>query len=199
MVSHADRERARRLALIGAASFALFASAFASGCSRRQNLVDEPDAGNGLTPVLTCDGGIPEVPDSGLASGELVACAERPVGECQGANDFPCEFEHFFQEVVSACQTRADCPAGGCVEAQMGADGCVRSLHMTEPDPVFVACLVESFGAYRCPCGETFARRFLGVANNGCHRSCGTGEQICPGGETCVEGICRMIGAGGGG
>jgi hypothetical protein len=174
------------------------ASGFANGCSRQQNLVDEPDAGAGIGTPPTCDGGIPEVADSGLESTELVACAERELGNCQGSNDFPCEFEFWFQEVVAACQESAECRAGGCVEAQMAADGCVTSVHMTEPDPLFVACLVESFGAHRCPCGETFARRYLGPST-GCHRPCGTGEQICPDGEQCLEGICRPAGAGGSG
>jgi hypothetical protein len=68
---------------------------------------------------------------------------------------------------------------------------------MTEPDPDFVACLVEELGAYRCPCGETFARRYLGPSS-GCRRPCGTGEHICPGGEVCVDGVCQPADAGGG-
>ncbi|HVR21137.1 MAG TPA: hypothetical protein VMS65_15600 [Polyangiaceae bacterium] len=200
MVSQPDRERARRVAALTAAvAVALLAGGVANGCSRSQNLIDEPDSGSGVTMTPVCDGGIPEVADSGIASEELVACAERPLGACQGSNDFPCEFESWFRDVVSVCQNQADCRAGGCVEAQMGADGCVRSVHMTEPDPIFVACLVESFGAYRCPCGETFARQYLGVANTGCHRPCGTGEEICPSGELCIEGICRPGDAGDGG
>ena len=199
MVPNIDRRRARRVvALIGLTLAVLAASALANGCSREQNLVDEPDSGSLVSGPPTCDGGIPEVEDSGVTSPELVACADRPLGNCQGSNDFPCEFEVLFQEVVAACQDRAECKASGCVEAQMGADGCVSSLHMSEPDPAYVACLVESFGAYRCPCGETFARRYLGP-NQGCHRPCGTGEEICPGGETCIDGFCEPVGAGGGG
>ena len=204
MVSHPDRKRARRPALIGSA--ALVSAALVSlsgagaftGCSREQNLVDEPDAGSGIAATPRCDAGIPEVADSGLESTELVACGDRELGNCQGSNDFPCEFEFWFQEVVTACQESAECRPGGCVEAQMGADGCVASVHMSEPDPFFVACLVESFGAYRCPCGETFARRYLGPTT-GCHRPCGTGEQICPDSDQCIDGICRPAGAGGGG
>jgi hypothetical protein len=175
-----------------------FALAVASACSREQNLVDEPDSGSIVTPTPSCDGGIPEVADSGLESPELAACAERPLGNCQGSNDFPCEFERWFQDVAASCQREATCRAGGCLEAVMGDDGCVSGVNMSEPDPVFVACLVESFGAYRCPCGATSARRYLGPST-GCHRPCDTGEHICPSGETCVNGICEPSGSGGGG
>jgi hypothetical protein len=184
--------------LIAALALALAAGAVASACSRQQNLVDEPDSGSTVTAPPTCDGGIPEVADSGVASEELVACAERPLGNCQGSNDFPCGFEPWFDEVVTACQGSATCPASGCVEATMGDDGCVSSIGMTVPDDEFVACLVESFGAYRCPCTMTSTRRFLGPGG-GCHRPCDTGERICPGGETCVNGFCEPAGAGGGG
>ncbi len=199
MVPQPDFRRARRSFLIAAGALALVVGSSASACSRQQNLVDEPDSGSSVTALPSCDGGIPEVADSGIASEELVTCAERPLGDCQGANDFPCEFEFWFGEVVAACQSRATCPAKGCVEATMGSDGCVTSIGMTEPQDEFVACLVESFGAYRCPCGMTFARRFLGLGASGCHRPCGTGEQICPSGETCVDGFCEPSGAGDGG
>lgn len=200
MVSHADSERARRRATVAAAAFGLIAGASAFGaCSRQQNLVDEPDSGSTVTALPSCDGGIPEVPDSGIASDELVACGDRPLGDCQGSNDFPCEFESWFQKVVTACQDRAVCPAKGCVEATMGSDGCVNGVGMTEPDPEFVACMVEQFGAYRCPCGMTSARRFVGLGAGSCERRCGTGEFDCPSGETCVDGICEPSGAGGGG
>lgn len=185
--------------MIVAFALALAASAVASACSREQNLVDEPDSGSTVTAPPTCDGGIPEVADSGIANDELTACAERPIGACQGSNDFPCGFEPWFNEVVTACQRSATCPASGCVEATMGDDGCVTSIGMTEPSDELIACLVESFGAYRCPCGMTSARRFLGLGASGCHRPCDTGEHICPSGQTCVNGFCEPIGAGGGG
>jgi hypothetical protein len=185
--------------LIGSALAAVVAAgSVTNACSREQNLVDDYDPGVGIGATPTCDGGIPEVPDAGLDHEALTACAERPVGNCQGANDFPCEFEAWVREVVSACQERAECRAGGCIEAQMGDDGCVTSVHMTEPDPLFVECVVESFGAYRCPCGATSARRYLGPST-GCHRLCATGERICPDGDRCIEGICRPAGAGGAG
>lgn len=187
--------------MIGAVAFALLAGASATGigCSRQQNLVDEPDSGSTVSALPTCDGGIPEVADSGITSEELALCADRPLGDCQGSNDFPCEFEFWFQSVVTACQDRATCPAKGCVEATMGEDGCVNGVGMTEPDPEFVACLVESFGAYRCPCGVTSARRFVGLNAGSCERRCGTGEFDCPSGETCVDGLCQPSDAGDGG
>ena len=197
MVSHAKSGRARRAALIGAGVLALFSSALGNACSREQNLVDEPDSGSNVPGPRACDGGIPEV-DSGVASVELTPCAERPLGDCEGANDFPCEFDPWFQSVVESCQAQSDCHAAGCVEAHVGENGCVESLHMTEPQSALIECLVETLGAYRCPCGITLARRYLGVST-GCGRPCTTGEQICPGGETCVDGICQPIGAGGGG
>jgi hypothetical protein len=198
MVSHGKPKRARRIALTALGAW-LGIATVAFGCSRKQNLVDEPDAGGTVTGTPVCDGGIPEVPDSGIESDELVACADRPVGDCQGSNDFPCEFELWFRDVIDACQDRAACNAAGCVEAATSGDGCVTSINMTEPDSTFVSCLVETFGAYRCPCGVTSARRFLGLTNSGCHRPCGTGEEICPSGETCVDGFCEPSGAGGGG
>jgi hypothetical protein len=199
MVSNARPERARALTVVVAGTLVAAASALGGACSRRQNLVDEPDSGSSVRTPPSCDGGVPEVVDSGILSEELTACPERPIGNCQGSNDFPCEFEFWFGEVVAACQERIDCPAAGCVEAEMGEDGCVSSLNMTEPDPAFVACLIENFGAYRCPCGTTSARRFLGVTNTGCRRPCGTGEFTCYSGETCVDGFCEPGGAGGGG
>jgi hypothetical protein len=201
VVSHSHRGRARRRALVAAGALALIAGASGAGfaCSRQQNLVDEPDSGSTVTAAPSCDAGVPEVPDSGIASEELVLCADRPLGDCQGSNDFPCEFEFWFQQVVTACQNQAACPASGCVEATTGEDGCVNAIGMSEPNPDFVACLVEQFGAYRCPCGVTSARRFIGVGASGCHRPCGTGEHICPAGETCVDGFCEPSGAGGGG
>jgi hypothetical protein len=199
VVPNVDRKRIRGAApLIGLALVTLVASPLGNACSRAQNLVDEPDGGSLISGLPTCDAGIPEVEDSGITGPELAPCTDRPLGDCQGSNDFPCDFEGLFREVVATCQAQAECTASGCVEAQMGADGCVSSIHMTEPDPAFVACLVESFGAYRCPCGETFARRYLGPSQ-GCHRPCGTGEHICPSGETCVDGFCEPIGAGGSG
>ena len=67
-----------------------------------------------------------------------------------------------------------------------------------KPFARLVRLLVESFGAYRCPCGATSARRYLGPST-GCHRPCDTGEQICPSGETCVNGICEPFATGDGG
>jgi hypothetical protein len=199
MVSNADPGRAsRRSALVVVGALVLASSLLGQACSRRQNLVDERDSGGTITPPPACDEDIPEVLDSGIQSEELALCAERPFGDCQGSNDFPCEFELWFQSVVDACQASSTCRPGGCVEAQVDDSGCVKSVHMTEADSAFVACLVETFGAYRCPCGVTAARRFLGVSS-GCHRPCGTGEQICPSGETCIDGFCEPSGAGGGG
>jgi hypothetical protein len=137
--------------------------------------------------------------DSGIASDELVACADRPVGDCQGSNDFPCQFESLFHQVAMSCRDRAECRASGCVEGRMGESGCLESVHMTDPDPDFVQCVVEAFGGIRCPCGTTSASRYLGP-NPGCGpRRCGTAEQICGAGEVCVDAICEPIGAGGAG
>jgi len=199
MVSHPDTRRARRAASLAAVGGLVLISSVLGHCSRRQNLVDERGTGGTITTPPTCDGGIPEVLDSGIQSEELALCDERPVGACQGSNDFPCEFELWFRDVVAACQERVDCPAAGCVEARTGDDGCVASVHMTEADAAFVACMVEMFGAYRCPCGITAARRYLGVASSGCRRPCATGEQPCFSGETCIDGFCEPAGAGGGG
>ena len=183
-IAHSRRERLSPLSLARGAAFVLVVL----GCSRRGELFDRPDASLGVNP--TVDASVPLVEDSGIDDPSLPACAERPVGDCQGANDFPCSFEPWMYEVAAACQDATDCRANDWVEVRTGENGCVSEIRMVEPHPDYVACLVETFGQYSCPCDETAAAYFLGLGNNGCEPPCGVGEFPCPSGQSCVAGMC---------
>jgi hypothetical protein len=163
-----------------------------AACSRRSELFDRPDASVGGPSSL--DASIPEVEDSGIDDPSLPACGERPTGNCQGANDFPCSFEPWMYEVAVQCQTETGCHADDWVEVRTGDDGCVSAIHMTVPEPDYIACLVETFGHFSCPCEATGAAYFLGLGNDGCAEPCDTGEFPCPAGESCIAGTCEPDG-----
>jgi len=182
MVPNAHRGRERLPALSLALALAL------AGCSRRGELFDRPDASLDASP--TVDASIPVVEDSGIDDPSLPACRERPTGDCQGANDFPCSFEPWMYEVAAACQEATDCRTNDWVEVRTGPDGCVSEIRMVEPRADYIACLVETFGSYACPCQETAAAYFLGLGNDGCEPPCGVGEFPCPSGQSCVAGMC---------
>jgi hypothetical protein len=59
------------------------------------------------------------------------------------------------------------CATNGWLEVKMGADGCVVEIGMTEPNDEIVACLLEEFGAVRCPCGAGEITYFFGLSNQG--------------------------------
>lgn len=187
MVSNADGRRASVPALTAVAR-ALPLAVLALACSRKSELFDRPDASLDATP--TVDAAIPLVEGSGIDDPTLPACGERPTGDCQGANDFPCSFERWMYDVAAACQLATDCRTNDWVEVRMGGDGCVSEIRMVEPQADYVACLVETFGQYACPCEETAAAYFLGLGNEGCEAPCGTGEFPCPAGQSCVAGEC---------
>jgi hypothetical protein len=183
MVSNADRRRANVSALSVASALAL--SSFA--CSRQSELLDRPDASLDAAP--TVDASIPVVEGSGIDDPSLPACVDRPTGDCQGANDFPCSFEPWMYRVAAACQEATDCRTNDWVEVRTGSDGCVSEIRMVEPRADYVACLVETFGHYSCPCEETAAAYFLGLGNEGCEPAC-SDEFPCPVGLICVAGKC---------
>lgn len=160
-------------------------------CSRKAEIENVPDAG----PVMIIepprpDGGIPPVADAPLENPEGLACGERPLqAECRGADDFPCDFDGWFQNLAEICQRRSEC-TDGWVEATLGVDGCAAELRMEDPDPPYVACIAEALRQYRCPCSDVIGSRFLGLGHGECSAQCGTGELRCPPGSTCREALC---------
>lgn len=184
----------RRLRL-GAALWLLAALA----CSRRAEIADEPDGGLVRPNVPSDDAGLESV-DAGLGGEEFARCAERMSAPgCRGTNDFPCNFQAWVSEVVAECQVASGCRSNGRVLVEMGEDGCVADLLMSEPNADFVRCAGERFGSHRCECRAQRVEEILGYGNAGCLEPvrC-TGESRCPEGEQCVEGYCeREVGSGG--
>lgn len=160
-------------------------------CSRRAEIENAPDAGEVIvTEPPRPDGGVPVVADAPLDNAEGLTCAERPIQqECQGANDFPCDFDGWLQNLAEQCQRRTEC-TDGWVEVQLASEGCAAELRMEDPDPPYVACLTEELSKYRCPCGEALGARFLGLGHGDCSSACGTGELRCPPGTTCQQAQC---------
>ena len=187
MVSH-PAERGHLARALIASLVALLAFA----CSRQLELYDEPDAGAApIGGVPQPPDEIPEVVDSGVGGEERVACAARPTGKCQGANDFPCDFGGWVERAVDQCQLATDCQANDWVRVELAADGCVAAIGMVEPQPAFVACLAEEFGSFGCPqCGAMAATSYLGEGNAGCIVSCESDED-CDANEFCENGYCQ--------
>jgi hypothetical protein len=187
MVSHAHEQRHLARALS-----ALLLALWAGACSRQLELYDEPDAsvapvGNG--PQAPED--IPEVVDSGVTGGERAACAERPTGKCQGANDFPCDFSGWVERTMRQCEAAADCRANGWVRVSLASDGCVSAIGMVVPEPTFVACLAQEFGSFGCTqCGAMEAVHYLGEGNNGCITACESDDD-CDAEQLCQNGYCQ--------
>jgi hypothetical protein len=198
MVSHAERRRAFRPALITVVALSAWA------CSRHADIQDEPDGGTNLGPSAPQpDAGIPAVEDTGLDDPSLLACADRPEAEngaCRGANDFPCDFSGWVPLLAEQCQTETGCVTNGWVEIELGDDGCASELRMDQPNADYVACLVQTLGAYSCPCEAMSFGHFLGVGNEGCETGpspCTSGEFPCAGGQICVDGFCVVDASGG--
>lgn len=136
-------------------------------CTRTADLYDEPDGG-GFTMAPSYDaGGLVEL-DAGLRSDASPACADRPIGPCQGPIDFPCDFDGFVILTADQCQAATGCKTNGDLEVKMAADGCVQALAMDEPNDDIVACLVAKFDAARCPCGASELVYSFGHGNAGC-------------------------------
>jgi hypothetical protein len=183
-------------------SVAFFAVLALLGCSRsRAEIENAPDAGTVgvITEAPRPDGGVPAVADAPLANPQGLACRDRPVQDgCRGADDFPCDFDGWFQNLAEACQRRTEC-TDGWIEAQVDADGCAIEIRMEDPDPPFVACISQDLSQYRCPCSNVVGSRFLGLGHGECDTRCGTGELRCPPGLTCENGQCVANGADTGG
>lgn len=187
MVSHTHERRHLARALSG-----LLLAVLAGACSRQLELYDEPDAsaapvGSGPQPPAE----IPEVVGSGVGGAEHPACGERPTGKCQGANDFPCDFSGWVERAVPDCQQAADCRANGWVRVVLASDGCVSAIGMVEPEPAFIACLVQEFGSFGCPqCSAMEATHYLGEGNDGCIVACERDDD-CRAEEFCEKGYCQ--------
>jgi hypothetical protein len=157
-------------------------------CSRHADIVDEPDAAY-IPPSPRLDAGDIPMLDSGLDTDAFPACEERPVGDCVGSNDFLCAFAHLLDETAEACQRETGCKTDGWIQVDMGGDGCVAALGMTDPNEAIVKCLLEKLGSVRCPCREESRTYFFGIDNDGCAQTCSL-EFPCPDGELCVDGHC---------
>ncbi|WP_437983064.1 hypothetical protein [Sorangium sp. So ce117] len=139
---------------------------FLGACERHADVRDEPDAS-----VLDRDpqldaGDIPAL-DSGLGTDAHPTCGERPEGECRGDVDFPCQSDDWVNRTAERCQLETGCKTNGWLEVTMGEDGCVAEIGMDEPNDDIVACLVEEFGAVRCPCTSSRITYFFGLGNTG--------------------------------
>jgi hypothetical protein len=162
----------------------------ALACSRHLELYEPSDAGVSVVEGPKPPDDIPEVTDSGVRTDELLSCAERPTGDCVGANDFPCDFPRWVERTADACTTQVDCLVQGWLGVALGADGCVDALEMTDPNPDFVACLVEQFAHFGCvQCTAQYATRYLGTSAEPCMIQC-INDPDCPSGYACTDGTC---------
>jgi hypothetical protein len=171
----------------GAAIVALFAWQLAAGCSRRTEIAAQNEGGGDLVQPPIDAGDIPEV-DAGL--GEYPACAERPVGSCQGPVDFPCAFAEWVENTAARCQEETGCVTNGWLEVTMDDDGCVTAIGMDQPNDAVLECLAAELGAKSCPCGAVTATYLFGFDNDGCGSEC-TPEFPCDAGFRCVAGRCE--------
>lgn len=139
-------------------------------CTRSAEIGDEYGDGGGVIvdTVPLPEGGVPEVPDSGLHGPEVVACAERVESTCAGVNDFSCDYSSWVNQLVRECQAKTGCAAYGWLSMSMDGEGCVSSLGMTDPEPSLVACLVERVSSKRCACRNESQNVYLGVAPGDC-------------------------------
>jgi hypothetical protein len=180
----------------------LAAASLGAGCSRKAEIANDPDAGL-LSPGVPPDETPVSPVDAGLDAGMFQACSERPSGErCRGVNDFPCNFQPWAVEVMTGCQTQSGCVSNGRVVVEMGNDGCVAELLMSEPNLPFARCALERWGAYRCECHAQSVEIHLGYRNEGCGERipCQAGEFRCPTGFSCAsDGYCHMESMGVGG
>jgi hypothetical protein len=166
------RLRAHRIArraagvLLTAALAAITAFMPVVACVRHADVRDEPDADLlGKDPQLDA-GDIPEL-DSGIGGDAFPQCGDRPIGDCQGTNDFPCAFDTWVTSTAASCQEATGCATNGWLEVKMGADGCVNSIGMDQPNAEIVACLTGELGSVRCPCIAGEATYFFGYGNAG--------------------------------
>lgn len=136
----------------------------AASCVRQADIIDEPDAIVGPT-TPTLEAGPTPIVDSGLGTDAFPPCTERPVGGCQGPVDFPCAFQTWVNVTASKCQKLSMCSTNGWLRVSLGAEGCVDSIGMDQPNEAAVRCLAAELGPYRCPCRTSEMTYFFGFAN----------------------------------
>jgi hypothetical protein len=140
--------------------------AFGQACQRQADLLDEPDGGVIPDPTPTYDGEVPLV-DAGIGSAAYPPCADRPIDTCVGPNDFVCGFPEWVRDTARECQKKTGCKTNGWLTVKMSADGCVSDIGMDRPNSDIIACLMEMFGAERCPCPATETTYYFGEGNSG--------------------------------
>jgi len=186
----------RTLALRVASICVLGAIVYA--CSRKANLGEDPYDGFRPPPQNPlADAGLIDL-DPALGSAGSSSCSTREFDErCAGANDFPCDFEGWVHRVGTQCQSHTGCISNGWFSAELGTEGCITRLQMSEPNDAFAACVAREAARARCECVPQTGRHFLGLGNDGCARtSCNAREFPCPPGQLCIEGYCEA-GSGG--
>ncbi|HEY3498607.1 MAG TPA: hypothetical protein VGK73_28145, partial [Polyangiaceae bacterium] len=74
-----------------------------ASCSRHVELYEPADASVSVVEGPKPPDEIPVVEDSGVTESEYATCAERPAGDCRGANDFPCDFQRWVETTADTC------------------------------------------------------------------------------------------------
>ncbi|HMY21598.1 MAG TPA: hypothetical protein PKA58_34990 [Polyangium sp.] len=147
-----------------AASIVVFV--FVEACERHADVRQEvDDAVIDHAPSVEA-GPIPLV-DAGLEGDAFPVCAERPVGDCVGSNDFLCGFEKWMKATAESCQMMTNCQTNGWLEVRMAENGCVSEIRMEHPNDAIMECLLAQYGNFRCPCGEIESSHYFGSLNTG--------------------------------
>ncbi|MFZ5889455.1 MAG: hypothetical protein ACOY0T_00150 [Myxococcota bacterium] len=146
------------------------------------------------------DAGLMDI-DAGLSDPNLSACSAREyTPECRGANDFACNFDALVDSVRVACQAESNCSANGWFAVELGDDGCVSRISLSQENATFAACAAERLREARCLCPSRRAQVFLGIGNAGCSDGgsirCRAGEFACDDGKVCVNNECVPADAG---
>lgn len=139
---------------------------FSEGCERYADIRNEREE-TLIDNMPTIEAGAIPVIDSGLEGDAFPVCAERPVGDCVGSNDFLCGFEKWMRATAEKCQMDTGCKTNGWLEVKMAGNGCVAEIRMDQPNDDIVACLLTEYGAVRCPCNEIEGSYYFGASNNG--------------------------------
>lgn len=154
-----------RCLLIASAALVPFGALHA--CTRHADVRDDVGQTQTFDETPEFDADIPPL-DVDLSNPSHATCADRPIGDCIGSNDFLCGFAPWAVEVAKKCQAMTGCKTNGSVEITMGAEGCVTALGMDQPNEEIVACLVAELSAVHCPCtDEESISHWFGIGNTG--------------------------------
>ncbi|MBK8253648.1 MAG: hypothetical protein IPK82_13400 [Polyangiaceae bacterium] len=136
-------------------------------CTRHADVRDDLGQTTDFDPTPTEDASVPPL-DADLGNDAYPSCADRPLGDCFGSDDFPCAFALWAVTVAQDCQVQTGCITNGTVQITMGADGCVSALGMDQPNDAIIECLIEQLSAVNCPCTEEETiNHFFGLGNMG--------------------------------